>query len=170
MPDEKAPVVFSARLPKATRTSQETADAWGLGFDVTIEVDEFAPISSTSATNYDSTGASRGGMYGSRHDLTARTTRPLWAGPSGTVRARTAVPVRPEGFPWVRGTALPQCSTVRPTPPGAGLTALAATRRVETGDGTPRRSSTPCDVSCTRLWVIVRGDLPVSILLCHCKL
>lgn len=60
----KAPVVLSARWPKATWTSQETADAWGLGFDVTIEVDEFAPISSTSATIYDSTGASRGGMYG----------------------------------------------------------------------------------------------------------
>ncbi|MBW4704241.1 MULTISPECIES: hypothetical protein [unclassified Micromonospora] len=68
VPDEKAPVVLSAKLPKATWTSQETADAWGLGFDVTIEVDEFAPISSTSATIYDSTGASRGGMYGGQHD------------------------------------------------------------------------------------------------------
>jgi hypothetical protein len=68
VPDEKAPVVLSAELPKATWTQQETEDAWGLGFDVTVEVDEFAPISQFSATIYDSTGASQGGMYGGEHD------------------------------------------------------------------------------------------------------
>ncbi|BFU46317.1 hypothetical protein [Krasilnikovia sp. MM14-A1004] len=68
VPDEKAPVVLSAKLPKATWTQQETEDAWGLGFDVTVEVDEFAPISGFSATIYDSTGASQGGMYGGEHD------------------------------------------------------------------------------------------------------
>ena len=68
VPDEKAPVVLSAKLPKATWTQQETEDAWGLGFDVTIEVDEFAPISGFSATIYDSAGVSQGGMYGGEHD------------------------------------------------------------------------------------------------------
>ncbi|RKN48303.1 hypothetical protein D7223_09805 [Micromonospora endolithica] len=67
-PDEKAPVVLSATLPKATWTQQETEDAWGLGFDVTVEVDDFAPVSGFSATIYDSTGVSRGGMYGGEHD------------------------------------------------------------------------------------------------------
>ncbi|MCZ7440376.1 hypothetical protein O7598_28555 [Micromonospora sp. WMMC241] len=68
VPDEKAPVVLSATLPKATWTSQETEDAWGLGFDVTVEVDDFAPINGTSATIYDSEGVSQGGMYGGEHD------------------------------------------------------------------------------------------------------
>ncbi|MCG5467416.1 hypothetical protein LADH09A_001078 [Micromonospora sp. LAH09] len=68
VPDEKAPVVLSATLPKATWTQQETEDAWGLGFDVTFEVDEFAPIAGFSATIYDSTGAPKGGMYGGKHD------------------------------------------------------------------------------------------------------
>ena len=68
VPDHKAPVVLSATLPKATWTQQETEDAWGLGFDVTVEVDEFAPISQFSATIYDSTGASQGGMSGGEHD------------------------------------------------------------------------------------------------------
>ncbi|GAA3347869.1 hypothetical protein GCM10020358_64270 [Amorphoplanes nipponensis] len=68
VPDDKAPVVLSAKLPKATWTPQETEDAWGLGFDVTVEVDDLAPISQFSATIYDSTGASQGGMYGGQHD------------------------------------------------------------------------------------------------------
>lgn len=68
VPDDKAPVVLSATLPKATWTQQETQDAWGLGFDVTIEVDEFAPISGYSATLYDSAGISQGGMHGGKHD------------------------------------------------------------------------------------------------------
>ena len=68
VPDEKAPVVLSATLPKATWTQQETADAWGLGFDVTVETDEFAPISGFSATLYDSAGVSQGGMHGGEHD------------------------------------------------------------------------------------------------------
>jgi hypothetical protein len=68
VPDEKAPVVLSATLPKATWTQQETEDAWGIGFDVTVEVDEFAPVSQYSATLYDSEGVSRGGMSGGKHD------------------------------------------------------------------------------------------------------
>jgi hypothetical protein len=68
VPDEKAPVVLSATLPKATWTQQETEDAWGLGFHVTVEVDEFAPISAYSATLYDSEGVSQGGMSGGQHD------------------------------------------------------------------------------------------------------
>ncbi|MET8906256.1 hypothetical protein [Micromonospora sp. NPDC004551] len=68
VPDEKAPVVLTAKLPKATWTQQETEDAWGLGFDVTVEIDEFAPVSGFSATIYDSTGASQGGMYGGESD------------------------------------------------------------------------------------------------------
>jgi hypothetical protein len=68
VPDEKAPVVLSAKLPKATWTPQETEDAWGLGFDVTVEVDDFAPISSFWATIYDSEGVSVGGMSGGEHD------------------------------------------------------------------------------------------------------
>ncbi|WFE26331.1 hypothetical protein O7623_23785 [Solwaraspora sp. WMMD791] len=68
VPDQQAPVVLSATLPKATWTQQEVDDAWGIGFDVTIEVDEFAPISNYSATIYDSTGVSRGGMYGGEND------------------------------------------------------------------------------------------------------
>lgn len=68
VPDEKAPVVLSANLPKTTWTPQETEDAWGLGFDVTVEVDEFAPISQFSATVYDSSGVSQGGMHGGEHD------------------------------------------------------------------------------------------------------
>lgn len=68
VPDEKAPVVLSAKLPKATWTQQETEDAWGLGFDVTVEVDQFAPISGFSATIYDSEGVSQGGMYGGESD------------------------------------------------------------------------------------------------------
>jgi hypothetical protein len=68
VPDEKAPVVLSAKVSKATWTQQETEDAWGLGFDVTVEVDEFAPVSGSSATLYDSAGVSQGGMYGGEHD------------------------------------------------------------------------------------------------------
>ncbi|WP_305789604.1 hypothetical protein [Symbioplanes lichenis] len=68
VPDEKAPVVRSATLTKATWTQQETEDAWGLGFDVTVEVDDFAPISGFSATLYDSEGISQGGMSGGEHD------------------------------------------------------------------------------------------------------
>lgn len=68
VPDEKAPVVLSAKLSKTTWTSQETEDAWGLGFDVTVEVDEFAEISGYSATLYDSAGVSQGGMSGGMHD------------------------------------------------------------------------------------------------------
>ncbi|MET7947931.1 hypothetical protein [Micromonospora sp. NPDC005324] len=68
VPDEKAPVVLSAKVSKATWTQQETEDAWGLGFDVTVEVDEFAAISGFSATIYDSDGVSQGGMYGGQHD------------------------------------------------------------------------------------------------------
>ncbi len=68
VPDDKAPVVLSATLPKATWTQQETEDAWGLGFDVSVEVDAFAPVSQFSATIYDSTGVSQGGMYGGKHD------------------------------------------------------------------------------------------------------
>ncbi|GAA3945538.1 hypothetical protein [Actinoplanes auranticolor] len=64
LPDEKAPVVLGASLPKATWTSQETEDAWGVNFDVTVEVDDFAPVAQYDATLYDSTGASRGSMYG----------------------------------------------------------------------------------------------------------
>ncbi|SCE78093.1 hypothetical protein [Micromonospora chokoriensis] len=66
--DEKAPVVLSATLPKATWTQQETEDAWGLGFDVTVEVDDFAKIQQFSATIYDSNGEPKGGMSGGEHD------------------------------------------------------------------------------------------------------
>jgi hypothetical protein len=60
--DEKAPVVRSAKLPKATWTSRETGDA--LGVDVTVEVDGFSPVSQFSTAIYDSTGAERGGSFG----------------------------------------------------------------------------------------------------------
>jgi hypothetical protein len=68
VPDEKAPVVLSARLAKTTWTQQETEDAWGLGFEVTTEVDAFAPVSASSATLYDSDGVSHGGRSGGEHD------------------------------------------------------------------------------------------------------
>jgi hypothetical protein len=64
VPDEKAPVALGASLPKATWTPQETEDAWGVKFDVTVEVDDFAPVAQFDATIYDSTGAARGNMYG----------------------------------------------------------------------------------------------------------
>ncbi|MBU2663636.1 hypothetical protein KOI35_08970 [Actinoplanes bogorensis] len=68
VPDNKPPVVLSARLPKSTWTQQETQDGSRIGFDVTVELDEFAEVSGYYATLYDIAGETVGGASGGLHD------------------------------------------------------------------------------------------------------
>jgi hypothetical protein len=64
VPDTTPPVVTSVSLPKATWTTTEIDDAWGIGVRVYAEDVTGSPLSSVSSTIYDADGVSQGGGGG----------------------------------------------------------------------------------------------------------